>query len=652
MAGIVGILDTSASTGQERLRALASALAEQAPGCDSGGTDTIADETAGIALAAAGVTGAEQTARLTTITRSPSGRFLIAMTGGNGPFTRMRATLKRNADTTPVTTLIAMTVELLGAGETLALCDGPLALAVWDRAEQSLTIGRDRLGQEPLFAAWAGDSFVFGSHLFSLVAHPQFRRDIDRGAVAHYLRFSTFHSPVTAFRDAVRINPGSIVTVRADHPGAPIAQAPVATVRDDAVHGLSHRYIGSADEATNALERALQTSIREAAADPSAPLGVFFSGGVDSTLIASVAASMGERPVHAITTGFNEAGYDESQHARAIAQHLGITHHVLPFTSDHMRDLLVEAPLLFQEPFGDLAAYPSIQLARAAGAYAPVVMTGDGGDELFQGRPRDFMLWRARQRVNRPAQIATGFGLDLLAFGAERARPAVDRYAPHVLARYLRPTRIKKAAAGFHARTSEELIAAIFCDTLNPGEFVRNTDPEPPTHYHNRERWLPADDPDDRWRFAVFQAYTLEREIPKHQRALASAGVAYRSIFFHPEVTNLAWSLPPALRDYNDVSRALIRNIINRSVPPALYEREKAGFNVPFDRWLRGPLRDIAEELLADRRLAQEGIFNPAPVQREWEQHLSGKYDRRFILFDLISFQLWVESMKRVRPAL
>lgn len=651
MAGIAGILDTSLSSGRESLRSLACALARQAPGGTESNVDIVADETAGIALAVAGVTAIEDTARLTCITRSPTGRFLIAMTGGNGPFTRMRKALRREDGITQPADLIARSIELTGIGETLALSDGPLALAVWDRAERSLTIGRDRLGQEPLFAAWAGASFVFGSHLFSLAAHPNFRREVDPGSVAHYLRFSTFHSPVTAFTDAVRIMPGSIVTIRADHPGGPIAQTPVATVRDSAIQGLSSRFTGTADEATDALEQALQASIREATSDPTAPLGVFFSGGVDSTLIAAVAASMGERPIHAITAGFNEAGYDESEHARSIARHLGLNHHVLAFTAGHMRDLLIEAPSLYQEPFGDLAAYPSMHLAREIAKHAPVVMTGDGGDELFMGRPRDFMLWRARQLINRPAQIATGLGLDLLAFGAERARPAVDHYMPPTLARYLRPTRIKKAAAGFHARTSEELIAAIFCDTLNPGEFVRIVRSEPLTHYHNRKRWLPTDDQDDRWRFAVFQAYTLEREIPKHQRSLSPAGVAYRSIFFHPEVQRLAWSLPPALRDHNDVSRALIKNVINRSVPPALYQREKAGFNVPFDRWLRGPLRDIAEELLSDQRLTRDGIFDPAPVRREWEQHLSGKYDRRFILFDLISFQLWVESLKRVRPA-
>ncbi|MGH2550250.1 MAG: asparagine synthase-related protein, partial [Thermomicrobiales bacterium] len=322
MAGIAGILDTTVSSRHAELIARARSMSEQAPGGLLLRTDAVADESAGIALAATGLTEPDDPARLTISVRSESGRFLIAITGGNGPYTTLRKRLNRESDTSPIAAIIASSVELLGLASTLTLCDGPLALAVWDRAERTLSIGRDRFGQESLFAAWAGSSFIFGSHLFSLVAHPQFRRDIDPGSIAQYLRFSTFHSPATAFTDAVRINPGSMVTIRTDQSARSIAQISVAAIRDDAIAGINHRFSGSAAEATDALNTALQTSIRESTADPTAPLGIFFSGGVDSTLIAAVAAGMNERPIHAITAGFNETGYDESSHARIIANHL------------------------------------------------------------------------------------------------------------------------------------------------------------------------------------------------------------------------------------------------------------------------------------------------------------------------------------------
>lgn len=651
MSGIAGILDTSATIHRGQLVSRSRYLAEQASDGIGHRTDAVVDESGRVAFAAAGITDRRESVRFTSVTSSACGRFLIAIAGAEGSLTRIRQALRSDPNGRPADALIAASIELIGIEETLRLNGGPLALAVWDRTAQTVTLGRDRFGLAPLFAAWAGSSFIFGSQLFSLLAHPEFKRDIDRGAITHYLRFSTFHSPVTPFAGTVRVPPGTVVTVRADRPGEPIRPVPVASIRDDAMLGQRDRFTGSAAEATSALEHALQTSIRESSADPAAPLGIFFSGGTDSTLIGAVAAGMREREVHAFTTGFNEQGYDESAHARDIARHLGLTHHVLPFTAEQMRALMLDAPQAYQEPFGDLAAYPAMHLANAAAPLTSVVMTGDGGDELFMGQPRDFMLWRARQHMNRPLQLGAGYGLELLAAGAERARPAVDRYVPQGIARYLRPTRIKKAAVGFRARTSEELIAAIFCDTLDPGEFVRNARNEPLTHYHNRERWLPIEDQDDRWRFAVFQAYTLEREVPKHQRALASAGVTYRSIFLHPAVTDLAWRLAPELRDHNGVSRALVRNVIDRHIPPEIYAREKAGFNVPFDRWLRGPLRDVGEELLDRRRIEQQGIFLPDAIEREWNQHLSGKYDRRFILFDLISFQLWVESMNRVPVA-
>jgi asparagine synthase (glutamine-hydrolysing) len=608
------------------------------------------DEASGIALAVTPATDRRQAADFSGITQSSDGRFTIAVAGGYGPFTQLRHTLRR-VDEHDHMQLFAHAVVTLGVAETLRLVEGPLAIAVWDRSEQLITIGRDRFGQEPLFAAWAGTSFLFATHLFSLLVHPEFRRDIDRGAVAQYLRFSTSHSPATMLSGAVRIHPGAIVTIRGDRHGSTIPQQPVISIRNDAIRGLNHRFTGSFAEATDALEQALQTSLREATADPAAPLGIFFSGGVDSTLVATVASTMRERQLTAITAGFAEAEYDESAHARGIATHLGLTQEIVTFGVDDFRDLLPEVTTHFQEPFGDLAALPAIKLARAAAKSAPLVMTGDGGDEFFMGSPSDFMLWNVRGRLRGPLRPLAATGADLLAVAANRSRGLVDRYVPERYARVLRPTRIKKAAVGLHARTAEEGVAAIFCDTLNPREFVLHVEQEPLTHYHNRATWLPTDDQDDRWRFAVVQGYTQEREVPKHQHSTAAAGIGYRSIFLHPAVVELAWSLPPVMRDHGGVSRALVRAVIERTVPPEVYRRGKAGFNVPFDRWLRGPLRDIGEELLDPARLAREGIFEPRTVKREWDQHQSGKYDRRFILYDLISFQLWVESMQRVPVA-
>jgi asparagine synthase (glutamine-hydrolysing) len=650
MAGIAGILDTSMLTGQETLLSLARAMSEQAPGSGQRRTDVTADETTGIALAATGISDAADPARLTAIARSASGRYLIAMTGANGRWTSLRRALDRVQSEQPAATLIAASVEELGIARTLALSDGPLALAVWDRAERTLTIGRDCYGQEILFAAWAGSSFIFGSHLFSLVTHPQFRREIDRGGIAQYLRHAHFSSPQTPFEGAVRLKPGAMTTIKADRPGAEIVQIPAASIREDAQFGLEHRFTGTPAEAVDAIESALHTAFREATADASTPIGIFFSGGIDSTLLAAVAASTEGRPVHAITAGFTEAAYDESEPARMIAKHLGIEHQVIPFTADDARDLMPRAAEMYQEPFGDTAALPTILLAEAASTTVPVIVTGDGGDELFMGKPDD-MLWNARKWFPGPLRPMTANALDLFAAGAERTRGVVDRFVPRVLARYLRPTRIRKAAAGLHVDTAEGGMDVLYADTLDQREFFLNPRPDPETYYEDRRQWLNTPDQEERWRYIGILGYTLDREIPKHQRAITASGVAFRSVLFHSAVAKLAWSLPPKLRDYDGRSRALVRDVVARHVPQSLFEREKSGFDVPFDLWFRGPLRDIGEDLLGERRLREDGILNPAAVRREWEQHLSGKHDRRYILYDLIAFQLWLDRMKRVAIA-
>jgi asparagine synthase (glutamine-hydrolysing) len=380
--------------------------------------------------------------------------------------------------------------------------------------------------------------------------------------------------------------------------------------------------------------------------DQDAPIGIFFSGGLDSTLLAATARAAG-RTVHAITAGFGEGAVDESGHAGAIARHLRIEHHVIPMTADNMRDALWQAATIYQEPFGDTAALPAIVLARAARDVVPLIVTGDGGDELFSGKPAD-VLWNARKWFPGPTRRITATALDLFAEGTEQARTLVDRFVPRTLARYLRPTRIKKAAAGMHAESAEAGMAALYADTLNPAEFFVSPSPEPSSYYVDRRQWLDSRDSVERWRYIGTVGYTLDREIPKHQRAITTYGPAFRSLLFHPSVAALAWSLPPAMRDTGGVSRGLVRDVIARSVPLALLDRPKAGFDVPLDLWFRGDLRDVVEDLLGERRLRDDGVLNPAPVRREVEQHMGGKHDRRYILYNLTAFQLWLDAMKRV----
>jgi asparagine synthase (glutamine-hydrolysing) len=649
MAGIAGILDTSMLSSKNQLISLARAMADQAPVAGTLRTEAVADETTGFVLAAAGIAAADDSAHLTALARSASGRFLVAMTGTNSPLRKLRTVIDRNDRAIPSAAVIATAIEQIGPAETLGLVDGPFAFAILDQAERTLTLGRDRYGQESLFVAWAGSSFIFGSHLFSLVTHPNFRREIDRGAVAQYLRYSHFQSPHTVFTQAVRVKPGSLVTMHASQPGAEIVQT-MSPILEEARFGIANQFTGNATAAADALESALQTAFHEAMADTTSPIGIFFSGGLDSTLLAATAASIGDRPVHAITAGFDAAAYDESGHARQIARHLNVEHHVVQITANDMRDLMPLAAETYQEPFGDTAGLPAMRLAQVARDLAPLIVTGDGGDELLLGKPSN-MLWEARKWFPGPSRPLTAHALDLMARGAERSRRLVDRFVPGSVAQYLRPSRIRKAAAGMHAATAEAGMGALYSDSLDPRSFLLNPRNEPSDYYADSSQWLPSEDQDERWRYIGVVGYTFDREIPKHQRAITASGAAFRSMLFNPGVAELAWSLPAGIRDNGGVPRGLLRDIIARYVPLSVFDRPKAGFDVPFDLWFRGALRDIVEEAFDPRRLREEGLFNVDAIHREWNQHLTGKHDRRYILYDLIAFQLWYAAMNRVPVA-
>jgi asparagine synthase (glutamine-hydrolysing) len=647
MSGIIGLLDSRRSLPEPVLTTRLREMATQLPGPARTDQAIQLEPSSGLGLAVSGQSFASDTANLTALVASPSGRFSIALTGTNSPLRAIRSALGRSGDARPSAALLAAAVEDLGIARVLQLVDGPLALAVWDRAERTLTIGRDRYGQETLYAGWAGPTFLFASRLFSLATNPGFSREIDRGAVAQFLRYSQIKAPNTILCDAVQLRAGAVITVRADRPGAELVQTVVASVHDDALTGIANRFTGSQAAATDALDAAVRTAFRDATANPTAPIGIFFSGGLDSTLLAATAAAMGERPVHAITAGFHETAYDEASQAAEVARHIGVEHHIVRVTADDMCDLLPKAARIFQEPFGDTAALPAIKLAEATRGLAPMIVTGDGGDELFMGYPDD-KLWDVRDWMRGPVRPLAAHALDLFAAGANRTRRLVDTAAHAALARYLRPSRIRKAAAGLHANSPEAVMQVLHSDILHPGEFLAHPHQEPLAVYDDPRRWLASTDRDERWRYIRFFAYTVDREIPKHQRSIASAGMAYRSLLMHPAITSLAWSLPPDVRDPGGVSRGLMRDVITRYVPRSIFNKPKAGFNVPFDRWFRGPLRPMMEELLAPHRIAAQGIFDPAAVSREVAQHLTGKYDRRYVLFDLMMFQLWLESLEAV----
>ena len=599
--------------------------------------------------------------------RSASGRYVLAFNGEIYNHAQLRRELEREGAApawrghSDTETLLAA-IECWGFTGTLRKCVGMFAIALWDGAEGVLTLARDRFGEKPLYYGWAGSgaegAFVFGSELKALRTHPRFANRVCRTALAQYLRFLYVPAPLTMHEGMFKLEPGCLLTVR----GAPPARAPSAPVAPGASHeslsvrrwyslaeaveaGTRERFIDEA-EAVGALEERLAEAVRlQSLAD--VPLGAFLSGGVDSSAIAALMQRQSSRPVKTFTIGFEDASFDESSHARAVARHLGTEHHELFVTAQEARALIPLLPAMYDEPFADSSQIPTHLVCRAARRHVTVALSGDAGDELFGGYNRYFWGPRIWDRVAwLPHAVRQG-----LASGVRGLSPSSwDRALGHTGVRRPGEKLHKLANALNSAESIDDLYRNLVSEWKNPAELVIGCAADqaamelPP---------LPsAGVSDSRARMMYWDSLTYLPDdiLCKVDRAAMATSLETRVPFLDHRVAELAWRLPVSMKIRGNEGKWAVRQILYKHVPRALIERPKTGFAIPLGEWLRGPLRDWADDLLNADRLSSEGFLRPKPIRSAWNQHLGGRYDAAPALWPVLIFQSWLESLRAEGP--
>ncbi len=661
LAGFIGRpgpLDLLAARG----KAMADALVHRGP--DDAGVWV--DAQAGLCLAHR---------RLAIVDLSPAGHQPMASAGGryqlayNGEIYNhgeIRAELQA-AGLAPAwrghsdTETLLCAIEHWGLEATLKRAVGMFAIALWDRAEHTLHLARDRFGEKPLYYGWVGGSvpaFVFGSELKALRAHPGFDNPVHRGALALYMRYLYVPAPHSIHQGLYKLEPGCLLRIAAPLPGGP-----AAALRPPARHGSLHLQrwwqladavaAGAANSFTNDATalRALEDGLARGIAQQSladVPLGAFLSGGVDSSLIVALMQAQSSRPVKTFTIGFDEAAYDESPHAEAVARHLGTEHHALRVTAAEAQGVIATLPAMYDEPFADSSQIPTRLVCAAARREVTVALSGDAGDELFGGYNRYLWgprLWRRLQRLPYPlrqslagvlASVPPG-GWDMLTAPLQGRQPGsvgVARVGEklHKLARSIR---------GVH--DIDGLYRRLVAEWQDPARVVRAGDQalvEPPTALDDA---LPAGlaDPAQRMMYLDSLSYLPDDILCKVDRAAMSVSLETRVPFLDHRVAELAWRLPPHMQIRDGQGKWALRQMLYRHVPRALIERPKQGFGIPVGQWLRGPLRAWAEPLLDARRLEAEGYFHAAPIRDRWARHLSGREDHTAALWAVLSFQAW-----------
>jgi asparagine synthase (glutamine-hydrolysing) len=531
-----------------------------------------------------------------------------------------------------------------GVEATLKRCVGMFALALWDRQARTLTLARDRMGEKPLYYGWQGDVFMFASELKALRAHPAFRGEVDRDVLSLYLRHGYVPSPYSIYRGINKLQPGAFLTLAAtDTAGVPprltfywrLADAATCGIREDLDdHG-----------ALVELEAAMRRSIRgQMVAD--VPLGAFLSGGIDSSAVVALMQAESSRPVRTFTIGFHEEGYDEAEHARAVAAHLGCEHTELYVTPEQAMAVVPRLPHLYDEPFADSSQIPTFLVAQLARQHVTVSLSGDGGDELFGGYNRYHWapkVWRSCRHVPHGLRTMTCRLASAVSPGTWNDMFKKASFALPARLRYRNAgDKLHKLAGVLGARLPEDIYVSLVSQWRRPGDLVPAS-VEPPTAVTQRSLWPSLPSFEARMMYLDQMTYLPDDILVKVDRAAMGVSLETRVPMLDHRLVEFAWQLPMRMKIRNGQGKWLLRKLLYRHVPQEMIERPKMGFGVPLDAWLRGPLREWAGALLDRQRLTAEGYFDPGIIDNAWQEHLSGRRNRAYDLWAILMFQSWLE---------
>lgn len=541
-----------------------------------------------------------------------------------------------------------------GIEGTLTATIGMFAFALWDREQRQLTLGRDRLGEKPLYYGRVGRGVAFASELKALRSLPGFNDTIDRRALAGVMGFNATPGTISIFEDIAKLPPGCLVTLTL----ADVRRGTLPPPRrwwhlDEAVSAGQRDPLPADDDrgAIDELERVLGEAVQSQMISD-VPLGAFLSGGIDSSTVVALMQRQASRPVKTFAIGFREDEYNEAPHAKAIARHLGTDHAELYVDDRTAREVIPLLPQIYCEPFSDPSQIPTYLVSKMARSDVAVSLSGDAGDELFGGYDRYFTAaraWSMRERLPTPARAPLGRMMRALGDPALQRTLARPRsWLPARARSALGPSRVKRAADLLLAPDTFEPFYRDGFTRFWPPDLVRDVDhgalpapPAPPSGLGHFDRMMYLD----------LQGFLPDDILVKVDRAAMAVSLETRVPMLDRRVVELAWRLAPRHKVRDGKGKWLLREVLARHVPRSLTDRPKMGFGVPIDAWLRGPLRDWAETLLARPRLQQAGWFDVDAVRQCWANHLSGSADCEGYLWPVLMFEAWRESLRDSRNA-
>ncbi len=636
MCGIAGLIQRGQTQGSSLLRDDIARMTDSVRHRGPDGGDVWIDEAACIALGQRRLAIIDLSPLGAQPMHSACGRYVVTYNGEIFNYQDLRAELvaagvrfRGDSDTE----VILEGFVRWGVRATIERTIGMFAIGLWDRQMRELWLVRDRLGVKPLYYARHGGRLAFGSELKAIRAAGGFPVEVDRDALAAYLRHGYVPGPRTIYAGIRQLRQGTILRLDAD---GNETHETYWDAREKAIAGRAH-WNAKLDEA-EAIER-LDALLRDAVkrrmvAD--VPLGAFLSGGIDSSTVVAMMQAQSTRPVKTFTIGFDAEGYDEAAHAKAVAAHLGTDHTELYVTPEHALGVVPKLADSYDEPFADSSQIPTFLVSEMTRRHVTVALSGDGGDENFAGYNRYVWaetLWRNLRRVPKPLRIA--------AARLAAASAPLAGFVPHGLGPVRPAEKMAKIAEILALDSPGDIYRRLISQWPDPAALVvGGVEPRGAVWDDSLERDMPEFVA--RMQLLDTVTYLPDDILTKVDRATMAVALEGRMPLLDHRVVEHAWTLPPHLKLRGGEGKWILRRVLERYVPRALFERPKMGFGVPIDSWLRGPLRDWAEDLLDPRAIAAEGFLRPEPIRLMWQEHLSGVKNRQYQLWTILIFRAWV----------
>ena len=640
MCGIAGFWShkTLAEHPVELLNRMGGKLSHRGPD----DADTFFDNNAGLGLSFRRLSIIDLSAEGRQPMVSASGRYIIIFNGEVYNFEEIRTELgahvwRGHSDTE----VMLEAVERWGLEAAIKRFVGMFAFVLWDRQERRLHLVRDRVGIKPIYYGHIDGSFVFASELKALRIFPGFQAVIDCDSLAAYMRCAYVPAPFSIYKGVQQLLPGHILTLSAPD-GAPVHDT-FWSASDIARNGVNAQSRDSEAEIIEQLHEKLLQAVRlRMVAD--VPLGAFLSGGIDSSTVVALMQSQSGRPVKTFTIGFHEDQYNEAAHARKIAEYLGTEHTEYFLTAEDALDVVPMLPSMYDEPFADSSQIPTHLVSKLARRHVTVALSGDGGDELFCGYPRyTFVrsLWNVLKTVPGPVARAGAKLIHLMP-------PAtINKW----LGRFPFPARLRNAPGyklhrfGNHlaAQDPAEIYLRAVSMWPDPATVVPGANEHPVIAQAMQDfRDMPS--AAEMAMLTDLTNYLPDDILAKVDRASMAVGLEVRVPVLDHNVIEFAWRLPLYFKLRRSEAKWALKQVLYRYVPPNLVERPKMGFGVPVGMWLRGPLREWAEDLLSSASLRQHGFFYDKPIREKWDEHVSGSSNWQYLLWPVLMFQAWLES--------